>query len=168
MRRHVIAQSSHPARVVSHPLQCQPKRRAADIQDGRIGRDGKATCQVVKRIRSTPIHPKQLRWQDGVKALKPVEQIIILAREIKERRRNREGDHNGIDALGAHREPANGCRKDHRQQQGQWDYDPPRPPLRNVGDCTVAKNCDHIASKPCKCHLRHAHHATITTQEHQA
>ena len=47
-----------------------------------------------------------MRRGDGVDAGVAVEDRVILVGEIVERRRDRERDHDGVDALGAHRERA--------------------------------------------------------------
>ena len=105
VRGDVEAERRHAPRIVADALQRQPERRARDVDDHEIGERPRRTGSD---SRTAPAGASRRRTTCGVRtALKPreaVEDRVVLQREVIERRRDRERDHDRVDALGAHRE----------------------------------------------------------------
>ena len=92
----------------------------------------------------------------------------VLVGEIVEGRADRERDHDGVDALGAHRERAAERAEDGREHQRHRRRQPPRPAEADIGVGAHAEHRDHVGGEAGDGELHQADHAAITGQEHQA
>src|SRR3546814_4638030 len=63
-------------------------------------------AQVVEGRRIAPVDAEQRRRRDAGIAVEAVEEVVVLAHEVEEGDGDRQGDHDGVDALGAHRDEA--------------------------------------------------------------
>src|SRR3546814_17174772 len=68
------------------------------------GRDREA--QVVEGHRIAPVDAEQRRRGDAGIAVEAVEEVVVLTHEVEEGDGDRQRDHDGVDALGAHRDEA--------------------------------------------------------------
>src|SRR3546814_5981038 len=80
--------------------------RAGGVDDGEKeeGRDREA--QVVEGHRIAPVDAEQRRRGDAGIAVEAVEEVVVLTHEVEEGDGDRQRDHDGVDALGAHRDEA--------------------------------------------------------------
>ena len=78
------------------------------------------------------------------------------------------GDHDRVDALGAHREGTAQRAEQCRDQDGDGGGQPPWPVQADLGDGAVAEDRDEVAGEPCHRHLDQTDDAAIAGQEHQA
>ena len=109
-----------------------------------------------------------MRGGDGVDAGVAVEDRPVLVREVIERRADRERDHDGVDALGAHRERAAKRAEHRRQRERHRGREPPRPAHADIGVAADADHRDHVAREAGDGELHQADHAAIACEEHQA
>ena len=108
MRRHVEADRLHAARAVANALQRKAERRSGHVERDEIAERREAEQQVVERRRLGKVDAEHARRPHAVDAVVAVEDVVVLEGEIGERRADRERDHDRIDAVGAHREQADG------------------------------------------------------------
>ena len=115
-----------------------------------------------------PVDAPEMRRGDGVDAGVAVEDRPVLIGEIVEGRTDRERDHDGVDALGPHRERAAERAERGRERQRHRRRQPPRPAEADIGAAADAEHRDHVAGEACDGELHQAHHAAIACEEHQA
>src|SRR6185295_8628749 len=127
VRVDIEAERGHAARIVAHALQGEAERRAREILDREIADCRDAEREVIKRNVGAPVHAEEMRGGDGVDAGVAVEDRPVLVREVIERRADRERDHDGVDALGTHRERAAKGAEHRRQRERHRGREPPRP-----------------------------------------
>ena len=163
----VEAERTHAPRVVAHALQRQPERRARHPHDRQIGQRRAAKRQIVERHRLAPVDAEQGRRDDVVEAGVAVEDRVVLAGEVEERRSDRQRDHDRVDALGANREGADQRSKQGRDQDRERDMQPPRPAQADLRHAAGAEDRHHVAGKRPHRHLDQAHHPAIAGQHHQ-
>ncbi|MEY9641395.1 hypothetical protein ABIF66_009649 [Bradyrhizobium japonicum] len=98
----------------------------------------------------------------------PLKIAPVLVGEIIESRADREGDHDGVDALGAHRQRAAKRAEQGRERERHRDREPPRPTQADIGVAADAEHRDHIGGEACDGELHQADHAAVAGEEHQA
>ena len=114
-----------------------------------------------------PIDAQKHRRRNAVDAGVAVEDRVVLVGEVEERRRDRERDHDRVDARGAHRERADDGADDHGEDESRRNREPPRP-ADSARHAVHAEDRDHVAGETRDRHLRKADHAAIAGEEHQA
>ncbi|GCC46283.1 hypothetical protein chiPu_0030429, partial [Chiloscyllium punctatum] len=164
----VEAERPHPAGIVADALQREAERRARDILDGKVGDRGDAERHIVEGDVAAPVDAPEMRRRHGVDAGVAVEDRPVLVGEIVERSADRERDHDGVDALGAHRERAAERAEQRRQRQRHRGCQPPRPAQADIGVAAHAEHRDHVAGEARDGELHQADHAAIAGEEHQA
>src|ERR1700722_1850841 len=164
---HVEAERRHSPRVVSNALKRKPEGRPGDIGDREPAKERDAQRKIVGGYWVVPVEAQKDRRRYGVNAGVAVEDRVILVGEIKERRRDRERDHDRVDAHGAHCEGANRCADKHGEEESPRNREPPRP-ANSAWHSVHAEDRNDVASETGDRHLREAHHAAVTGEEHQA
>ncbi len=166
VRRDVVAEGMHTARIVADGLQGKAEGGALEIADHGVGDAGDRQAQIVERQRRAPIDTEQLRRSESGEAGEAVEDGVVLIAEIEDGDADRQGDHDRVDALGPDRDHTDqrgdGC----ADQDGAGHNDPPRaaePEFVAVG----SQDGDHVAGHPGNGHLRQRHHAAVSRQHHQ-
>ncbi len=96
----------------------------------------------------------------------PVEQRVILLREVKERGGDRERNHDRVDALGADRNRTDDRRGDGRQQHGKRHQHPPRPAKAVNVDVVGAEDRHRVGGDAGAGDLRQADHAAVAGKQH--
>src|SRR6202453_2248750 len=99
----VEAERGHAPRVVANALERKPEGRPGDIGDREPTKERDAQCKIVGGYRVMPVDAQKHRRRNGVNPGVAIEDRVILVGEIKERGRDRERDHDCVDADGAHR-----------------------------------------------------------------
>src|SRR3546814_9050483 len=89
------------------------------------GRDREA--QVVEGHRIAPVDAEQRRRGDAGIAVEAVEEVVVLTHEVEEGDGDRQRDHDGVDALGAHRDEADEGAEEGGAEDGDRDGHPPWP-----------------------------------------
>src|SRR5437764_7458872 len=133
MRVDIEAERSHAARVVAHALQGEAERRAREILDREIAQRRDPERQVIERDVGTPVDAEKMRGGDGVDAGMAAEDRPVLVGEVVKCGADRQRDHDGVDALGAHRERAAQRAEYGRKRQRDRGREPPRPAHAYIG-----------------------------------
>ena len=106
VRGDVVAERGHAARVVADALQRDAERRAHQVLDEEVAGERAGEGDEVERHRLLEVDAEELGRGDLAEALEAVEDGVVLLRQVEEGDADRERDHDRVDALGAHREPA--------------------------------------------------------------
>ena len=149
------------------PWSASPKGARGDIGDSEPAKEGDAELEIVGGYVGVPLDAQKHWCRNAVNARVAVEDRVILVGEIKERRRDRERDHDCVDARGAHRERANDRADNHGENESRRNREPPWPtdPARHA---VHAQDRDNVAGETSDRHLGKAHHAAVAGEEHQA
>ena len=164
MGGHVKAERPHAARIIAHALERHAERRADQVLDEEISRERAGERQIVERHGIAQTDPKDRRRIHLVEAAMPREQGIVLQREIIEGDADRERDHDGIDALGAHREPADEGGECDGDQHGEDNREPPGPAQADRIDAG-AEDRHHVAGDAGYRELCQRNHAATAAEE---
>ena len=168
MRVDVEAERRHPARIVANSLQRQPEWRPRDIGNRPAAEDRDGEDEIIEGDGGVPVDAEELRRRDAVDAGVAVEDGVVLVGEIKERRGDRERDHDRVDALGPHGQSADDGAEDHREDERHRQGEPPRPAEAEAMHAVDAENRHDVAGETGDRHLRQAHHASVAGEKHQA
>src|SRR6185437_3813050 len=164
----VEAKRGHSTRIVSHALQCKAERRTRDIEHCEVAERGRPEDHVIEGNVGAPVDTPEMRGRDGVNAGVAVEDRPVLIGEVIEGRTDRERDHDGVDAFGAH------CQRATERAEGGGEGDrhrgcqPPRPAQADIGATAHAEHRNHVARKSRDGELHQADHSAIAREEHQA
>ena len=150
------------------PCSARPNGARETYEHGEIAERGDAERDIVKGNVGAPVDAPEMRRGDGVDAGVAVEDRPVLVGEVVERRADRERDHDGVDALGAHRERAAERAEDGREHQRHRRREPPRPAQADIGVAAHAEHRDHVGGEAGDGELHQADHAAIAGEEHQA
>ena len=112
---------------------------------------------------------EHLRRVDLAQALEAVEQRVVLQHQVVERHADRQRDHDGVDALGAHRQPADQRGAHGGDQHRERHRHPPRPAQvdRRRAGAAGAEDAERIAGDAGHRHLRQRHHAAVATEKRE-
>jgi hypothetical protein len=122
---------------------------------------------VVERQRGAPVEAQEFGRQDPGESLEAVEERVVLLHQVVERHADRERDHDGVDALGADRKPADEGREERGEQQRNRHREPPRPAEADVADGAAPEDRQRVAGAAGNRHLRQRHHARVAGKEGQ-
>src|ERR1700677_1502201 len=100
---HIEAERGHSPRVVANALERKPEGCSGDIGDSEPAKERDAQRKIIGGHGSVQVDAQQHRRRNGVNPGVAIEDRVILVGEIKERGRDRERDHDCVDADGAHR-----------------------------------------------------------------
>ena len=112
------------------------------------------------------LHAPHRRRHHALEALEAVEERVVLLGEVVEGHPDRQRDHDRVDALGAHREPADERPAHRRDHEREHHRQPPGPAQADVG---AARGEDrvHVARDARDRHLGERDHAAVAGEERQ-
>src|ERR1700677_189842 len=163
----VEAERSHAPGGVAKARERKPEGRARDIGNREPAQEGDAELEIVGGHVSVPVDAQKHRRRNAVDASVAVEDRVILVGEIKERRGDRERDHDRVDAGGAHRERADDGADNHGKDQRRGNREPPWP-ANSAGLAVHAQDRDDVAGETGDRHLSKTDHAAVAGEEHEA
>ncbi len=166
MGGHVEAEGAHAARIVPDGLQGDAEGRAREIQHEGIAQHGDRERQKIKWNWPAPVDAEYPWRQDAGKSRMAVEERVVLQRQIEERHGDGDGDHDGVDARGAHGDQADQRGHDGAAGDGERHGGPPRPHQAEI-QAVAADDGDHVAGHAGDRHLRQGNHAAIAAEKHQ-
>ena len=95
-----------------------------------------------------------------------IEQSVVLLREVEEGGGDRQRDHDGVDALGAHRYRTDQRRHRGGDQHRERHQHPPRPTKAVNVHVVGAEDRDRVGGDAGGRDLGEAHHAAVTGEQH--
>src|SRR6478752_10719432 len=99
MRVDIEAERGHASRIVAHTLQREAERGARDVLNGEIAQRGRAERHIIERNIGTPVDAQEMRGGDGVYTGMTTGDRPVLVGEVVEGGADRQGNHDGVDAL---------------------------------------------------------------------
>src|SRR6202035_2239350 len=147
VRIDVEPERRHAARIVAYALQGQTERRARQIADRAVAKRGDREDHIIEGDIRAPIDAPEMRRDDAVDAGVAVEDDPVLVGEVVERRGDRQRDHDGIDAGGAHRERSPDGAEQRRKSERHGGREPPRPSEADVGVAAGAEHRRHVTGE---------------------
>ena len=129
------------------PCRASPKGERETYQYRQIAHRRPEQREIIERH---GLHASRRRTALGgsseLKPLKAVEHHVVLAGEVEEGRRDRQRDHDGVDALGPHRQRPETVPNAMAITIAIGNVDPPRPAERNLGRRAVAEDRHHVSA----------------------
>ena len=164
MRGHVEPERAHASRVVARALQRDAEGRAHQPLDEQVAGERAGERQEVEGEGIAPVQSEDHRRVHLLEALEAVEDRVVLQHQVVERHADRQRDHDRVDAVGAHRQPADQGAARNRDDQREGHHHPPGP-AQAGGGAARAQHGDRVARDAGHRHLRERHHAAVAGEE---